>query len=147
MAVLGIDWGERRIGLAVSDPEGVIATPAGVLVSVGRKKDLEAIRQVVAERAVTEIVVGLPVHMNGSRGEAAKAAQKFAAQLSSALGLPVETLDERWTTAEADRALSEAGRSGRKRRKQSIDSMAATILLRTYLEIRAGRPEPPGSTE
>lgn len=143
MAVLGIDWGERRIGLAVSDADGVIATPAGTLVSTGRKKDLEAIRVIVAERAITEIVVGLPVHMNGSRGEAAKAAEKFAAQLTTALGLPVRTLDERWTTAEADRALSEAGRSGRKRRKQSIDSMAATILLRTFLEIRANEETQP----
>ncbi len=139
MAVLGIDWGKRRIGLAVSDPDGVIATPAGTLASRGRKQDLEAIRALVAERDVTEIVVGLPVHMNGSRGVAAESAEQFAADLADATGLPVETLDERWTTAEADRALSEGGRSGRKRRKQAIDAIAATILLRTWLEIRRGR--------
>lgn len=141
MAVLGIDWGERRIGLAVSDPDGVIATPVGTLESRGRQQDLAAIRALVEERAVTEIVVGLPIHMNGSRGEAAAAAQEFATALATGIGVPVETLDERWTTAEADRALSEGGRSGRKRRKDAIDSMAATILLRTYLEIRREAPE------
>ncbi len=145
MAVLGIDWGKRRIGLAVSDPDGVIATPVGTLESRGRKQDLEAIRALVAERGVTEIVVGLPVHMNGSRGEAAAAAEEFAAGLAHATGLPVETLDERWTTAEADRALSEGGRSARERRKRAIDSMAATILLRTWLEIRRGRSEESGA--
>ena len=139
MAVLGVDWGERRIGLAVSDETGALAFPAGTIESRGRKRDLEAIRALAVERDVTEVVVGLPIHMNGSRGESAAAAERFAADLGAALGLPVETLDERWTTAEADRALSEGGPRSRKRRKQSIDSMAATILLRTYLEIRAGR--------
>ncbi|MGI9430631.1 MAG: Holliday junction resolvase RuvX [Myxococcota bacterium] len=142
MAVLGIDWGERRIGLAVSDPEGIIATPIGKLDATSRKRDIAAIRALVEERGITEIVVGLPIHMDGRRGEAAEAATRFAADLSAALELPVETLDERWTTAEADRALQEGGRSGRRRRRESIDSMAATILLRTYLEIRRSRTEP-----
>ncbi len=141
MAVLGIDWGERRIGLAVSDPDGVIATPIGAVLSTGRKKDIAAIRAIVLERAVDEIVVGLPIHMDGRRGEAAEAATRFAADLAKALSLPVETLDERWTTAEADRALREGGRSGRKKRKQAIDSMAAAILLRTYLALRENRKE------
>jgi len=139
MAVLGIDWGERRIGLAVSDPGGVIATPVGTVVSAGRKKDIAAIRTVVEARGVDEIVVGLPVHMDGRRGEAAEAATRFARALAQSLALPVETLDERWTTAEADRALREGGPSGRRKRKESIDSMAATILLRTYLALKENR--------
>jgi len=139
MAVLGIDWGERRIGLAISDPDGIIATPAGTLQAQGRRKDVAAIGELVRERGVTEIVVGWPKHMDGGRGEAAASAEKLAAALREALALPVELLDERWTTAEADRALSEGGRRSRRKRKEAIDSMAATILLRTYLQLRTQR--------
>jgi len=158
MAVLGVDYGERRIGLAVSDPEGRIAFPAGTLQSAGRAKDLAALCALAAERGVTRVVVGLPLHMDGRRGPEAEAAQRFAEALAEASGLPVETLDERWTSLEAERALREtgdaprargsrAGRGKRRRRggggggraegKGAVDEMAATILLRTFLERQA----------
>jgi putative Holliday junction resolvase len=134
---LGIDHGSKRIGLAISDPSGSVALPAGTLESRGLERDLAAIRQVVEARQVDRIVVGLPIHMDGSHGRQAEAARKFAEHLARELGLPVETLDERWTTREAERALRATGRKGKKKRAV-IDSVAAAILLRAYLE-REGR--------
>lgn len=162
MTVLGVDLGARRIGLAVSDAEERIAFPAGVLESAGRRRDLEALRAVVAERGVTRVVVGLPVHMSGRVGPEAEAARRFARELAAEAGVPVETLDERWTSLEAERALQATGgvprgRRGRRGRgrgggagaakgraagKGAVDEMAATILLRTFLERRARAPEP-----
>jgi putative Holliday junction resolvase len=134
---LGIDHGSKRIGLAVSDPSGMVALPAGTLESRGFERDLAAIRQVVEARQVERIVVGLPIHMDGRRGHQAEAAQKFAERLAEELGLPVDTLDERWTTREAERALAATGRKGKKKRAV-IDSVAAALLLRTYLEREGG---------
>jgi len=134
---LGVDFGTRRIGLAVSDPSGAIAFPAGTLERRGLRRDLESLCALVKEREVARIVVGLPLHMDGRRGPEAEAAEKFATQLGEATGLPVDLFDERWTTREAERVLAETGRRGRKRR-QVVDSVAASILLRAYLEQRAG---------
>jgi putative Holliday junction resolvase len=140
MSVLGIDLGSRRIGLAISDPEERVALPAGTLASRGRAADLAALRALVAERGVRQVVVGLPLHMNGRAGPEAEAARAFAAALARETGLPVETLDERWTTVEAERTLRETGRRGRKRTRGAADTLAATLLLRTFLE-RRGRAE------
>ena len=133
--ILGVDYGTHRIGLAVSDSEGRIAFPEGTLQRRGERRDLETLCALVKERDVSGIVVGLPLHMDGRRGPEAEAAEKFAAGLGEATGVPVEMLDERWTTVEAERALRETGRKGRKRR-EVIDSVAATLLLRTFLERR-----------
>ncbi len=137
MRVLGIDLGSRRIGLAVSDPDGKLALPAGTLERRSAEKDLAALREVIEEREVEKIVVGLPIHMDGRAGPEAEAARSFAQKLSEAVGLPVETFDERWTTREAERALRETGRKGKKR-KSVVDSVAATLLLRAWLEQAAG---------
>jgi putative Holliday junction resolvase len=131
--VLALDLGTRRIGLAVSDPDATLAFPAGHLDRQGRLRDLEALQALAREREVSCIVVGLPIHMDGSRGKAAEAAREFATALANHTSLPVELLDERWTTVEAERALRDAPRS-RKRRKGTVDALAATLLLRTWLE-------------
>ena len=136
-SVLALDLGTRRIGLAVSDSDAKLAFPAGHLDRKGRRQDLEALRSLAREREVSCIVVGLPIHMDGSSGRAAEAAKEFATALANLTSLPVELLDERWTTVEAERALREAPRS-RKRRKGAVDALAATILLRTWLERAAG---------
>ena len=139
MRVLGLDLGRRRIGLAISDPWG-IALPAGTLTRRSLQQDLHWLREWAVEREVTRIVVGLPIHMNGSSGPEAEQARGFARKLGEATQLPVDLLDERWTTVEAERALRETGRRGRARRKV-IDSVAATILLQTYLERESNRKE------
>ena len=135
--VLGLDYGSRRIGLAISDLEGLFAFPAGALERTRLEQDLQALGRLIAERGVTRVVVGLPLHMSGRSGQEAEAARAFARALGEATKLPVEMLDERWTSREAERALRDApGR--RKRSRGSVDSVAATLLLRTYLERERG---------
>ena len=140
--VLGLDFGTRRIGLAVSDRDGRIAFPAGCLESQGTAKDLQALCALVEKREITRVVVGLPIHLDGRAGPEADAARAFARGVAEATGLPVEMLDERWTTLEAERALRELGKRGRvaraanRRHRGYVDAVAATILLRCYLERR-----------
>jgi putative Holliday junction resolvase len=138
--VLGLDLGARRIGLAVSDEAARIAFPAGHLTRSGLAADVAALRALAQERAVKRIVVGLPLLLGGGDGTGAQAARRFARALEEATGLPVELLDERFTTAEAERALREAPARRRRRRKDVIDAMAAALLLRTYLERAESRP-------
>ena len=135
MRVLGLDIGSKRIGIAISDAEGNIAFPAGRIDRQGRQKDLEALRALIRERGVERVVVGLPKHMDGREGVEARAARDFAADLSRVAKLPVDTLDERWTTVEAERVLRESGRRGKKKR-DVVDSVAASIILDTYLALR-----------
>lgn len=132
--VLGVDLGERRIGLAISDEERRLAFPAGHLERKALARDLEALRLLAADRGATRIVVGLPLHLDGREGTGARAAREFARALGEATALPVELLDERLTTVEAERALREASRKTRRGRKQVIDAMAATLLLRGWLD-------------
>ena len=136
MRVLGIDLGSHRIGLALSDPGATIAYPLQVLQRQGKRKDLAALASLVDEHAVERIVVGLPIHMDGRRGPEAAAAEAFAAALGRATDLSVDLIDERWTTLEAERSLREAGLTGKRgrRRKEYVDAVAASILLRCYLE-------------
>ena len=143
MRVLAIDYGERRLGLAVSDEAGALAFPAGTLLRRGKARDLAALRELAAERGVARVVVGLPLPMGGRAGPEARAALAFAAAVGEATGLPVETLDERWTTREAERSLREQGMVGRRghRRREVVDSVAATLLLQTFLA-RAGAAQP-----
>jgi putative Holliday junction resolvase len=131
--VLGLDYGSRRIGLALSDEDGAFAFPAGVLERRDLERDLAALRALVQERGVTQIVVGLPIHMDGRSGPEAEAARAFAAAVAEATGLDVDLMDERWTTREAERALRATQPRARKRREQ-VDAAAAAILLRTWLE-------------
>jgi putative Holliday junction resolvase len=136
--VLAIDLGQRRIGLAVSDPGGELALPVGTLLRRDARTDLAELRRTIAERAVERVVVGLPLHMDGRVGPEAEAARRFAEALARDTGLPVETFDERWTTREAERALREGGRSGR-RSREAVDAVAATLLLRAWLGAQRSR--------
>jgi putative Holliday junction resolvase len=137
---LGLDYGTRRIGVAVSDEEGQFAFPAGVIERRSLAEDLAAIRQIAEQRGIRHVVLGLPLHMDGRAGDMAAAVRAFKEQLQAATGLPVELQDERWTSAEAERAIRDAGgRKGRGRRgraKGDVDAVAASILLRTWLERR-----------
>ena len=131
--LLGLDLGARRIGLAISDADASIAFPIGALTSRGRAKDLEALDALIRERGVKAIVVGLPLHLDGHSGPEAESARRFAAALAEATQLPVELVDERWTSAEAQRTLRDAPRS-RRREKSNVDALAATLILRSYLD-------------
>lgn len=137
--ILGLDLGARRIGLAISDERGVLAFPIGYLERAGLQRDLVALRTLSVERGATRIVVGLPLQLDGHEGPGARAAREFARVLAEATSLRVELMDERLTSVEAERALREAPRRTRRARKQVIDAMAATLMLRSWLEASTPR--------
>ncbi len=137
MPVVGIDFGRKRIGLAITD--GQDAYPLGILERRSLKYDLEAIRSRLAERAVTLLVVGLPLNLDGTEGPSARAARAFAGYLGSATGLPVEMFDERLTSFEAEERLREASAS-RASRKAARDAVAAAVILEGWLESRRVAP-------
>ncbi|MGE5461345.1 MAG: Holliday junction resolvase RuvX [Solirubrobacterales bacterium] len=130
--VLGLDLGDVRIGVAISDERRRLAVPLGT-VHTGAPADLKAIASLVREHGVTLVVVGHPLLLSGEAGVRARHAEAFAEALRGFLGMDVVLHDERLTTVEADRALREAGAGGRRRRRV-VDRSAATILLQAYLD-------------
>ncbi len=136
MRILAVDPGTRRVGLALSDPTGTIASPLGAVHAEPAETLAERVAKAAGEHEVGRIVVGLPRELDGKRGPAAAAAERLAAELRNASGLPVDMLDERLTSAAAERTLIDAG-VRRDKRKQTVDSVAAAILLQTYLQRRA----------
>jgi putative Holliday junction resolvase len=133
--ILAVDWGERRIGLAISDPLGVIATGLDTL-EVQSPEAARRIAVIAAHREAERVVVGLPLLMSGERGEAAEAALALAAALAEKTGLPVDTYDERLTSALSERRLRETGvRTSRERER--VDQGAAMVLLESYLAYRS----------
>lgn len=130
--ILAVDWGERRIGLAVSDPEGIIATGLATLDTKTEEGAVAGVAGVAREFEVGKIVVGLPLLMSGERGEAARAAQHFADLIRQRTGITVDTYDERLTSAMSQRRLREVGvRVGHA--KARVDQGAAVALLESYL--------------
>ena len=136
MRILAVDPGTRRVGLALSDPSGTIASPLGAVPAEPPESLPERLANAAREHEAERIVVGLPVELDGKRGPAAVAAERLATQLRRASGLPVEMMDERLTTAAAERTLIDAGMP-REKRKKAVDSVAASLLLQTYLERKA----------
>ncbi len=141
MRVLGIDLGSTRIGLALSDPSGTVASPHSVLHrGGGRAADHAAVRRVVTEHEVDAVVVGLPLSLDGSVGPAAQRALDEVEELRAALPVPVDTYDERLTTVTAEASLREAGMRADQRR-EVVDKVAAAVLLQSWLDRRAHRTE------
>lgn len=131
MAVLGIDYGERRIGVAIA--HGSLAVPLTVIESAGEDADMERISSMAGEYGVDRIVVGLPRSLDGSAGEQAGRAIAFAEALSKRTDITVDTCDERLSTVSADRMLREAGTKQSKKRANR-DAVAAAIILQTYID-------------
>lgn len=139
MRVLALDLGSKRVGVAVSDRSGTIATPLVVFQRSGRTSvDHERIRAIIEEEEAVLLVVGLPLSMDGSVGQAAKAAIREAKALATVVGVPVETFDERLTTVTADRMLMEFRMRAEDRRK-IIDKVAAAVILQSWLDGRLDR--------
>ena len=157
MKAIGIDLGERRVGVAVSDPDGIVATPYAVIdlhaksgssakasSRVSKQASAEAssqalcqkLQEIASEIKAEAVVVGMPFNLDGTSGRAARSAEVQIAALSGALDIPVLTHDERFTTTIAERAMLEADLS-RKRRKRSIDKSAATIMLQSWLDAQS----------
>ena len=131
--VLGLDLGDARIGVAISDPERRLAVPVGTI-HVGQPPgELKAVAALVAEHDATLLVIGLPRSMSGDEGSRAALAREFGAALEAAVRVPIEFQDERLSTVEAERALREAGVTGRERRRV-VDRSAATVILQAWLD-------------
>jgi putative Holliday junction resolvase len=130
---LALDLGDRRVGLALSDPTGVLAAPHGLIERRSWRRDVEAVAALAREHEVVEVVVGWPRTLSGEVGERAKLAEEFVARLRAHLTIPVVLWDERLTTVEAQRTLI-AGGVRRERRRQVVDAMAASLILQGYLE-------------
>jgi putative holliday junction resolvase len=141
LRALGLDLGSRRIGVAVSDRSGTVASPLTVVHRSGsHAADHERIRALVAEEEAERVVVGLPLSLDGSAGPAAQAATAEAAELASVVGVPVDTFDERLTTVTAERALMEQ-RMRAEARRRVVDKVAAAVMLQAWLDRRAhGQP-------
>jgi len=134
---LGIDPGSKRIGVAVSDRSGSIATPLVVIQrSRSKQHDLDAIAKLARDEEAEVIVVGLPLNMDGSMSRAAKAATHEAKRLATLVDVPIEMHDERLTTVSADRSMLDAGMNAVERR-QVVDKVAAAIMLQSWLDARA----------
>lgn len=131
--VLALDHGSVRIGVAVSDAAGIAAHPRGHLRASGPV--VEQVCELIAELEIERIVVGLPVSLDGSEGPSAAAARAFAAEIAEATGVPTELVDERFTTAIAERAMIETD-TRRDRRRELRDGAAAAVLLQDWLERR-----------
>jgi putative Holliday junction resolvase len=130
--VLGLDLGDARIGVAISDDLRRIAVPLGT-VRTGAPADVKAIADLVHGHDVTLVVIGHPLHLSGEAGERAHHAERFAEALDAFLDVPVLLQDERLSSIEADRALREAGASGPERRR-TVDRSAATVILQAWLD-------------
>lgn len=136
MRALGIDLGSRRIGLALSDRSGIIASPHSVLPrGSSHRHDHEKIRRLVVDEEVEVVVIGLPLGLDGREGQAALAARSEAAELGTVIGVPIEMFDERLTTVTADRILRE-GDLGASERRRVVDKVAAAVMLQAWLESR-----------
>ena len=133
--MLAVDLGDARIGLAVSDPTGIVVTPMDALVRVGGPDDVSAVAAIAVEWGVAAIVVGLPLGMDGRRGERARLTLEFCDQLKGTTETPVSTWDERLSTVEAEARLRDAGVQASRDRGR-LDSAAAAVILEAYLASR-----------
>jgi putative Holliday junction resolvase len=132
MAILALDVGERRIGVAISDPGGTFALPLSTLERTNMRADLAALAALAAEYGATTLVVGDPLALDGSRGPAAVKMDAFCAALGRVFGGEIARVDERLTTAQVTKTLIAADVS-RSKRKRVVDRMAAALILETYL--------------
>ncbi|MCM3130001.1 MULTISPECIES: Holliday junction resolvase RuvX [unclassified Paenibacillus] len=138
MKILGLDYGDRRIGVAISDAFGWTAQGLEVIERRRDGDEFGRINELVRENEVSEIVVGLPKNMNGTVGPRGEICMEFAEKLRETLDLPVHLWDERLSTVSAERTLVEADVS-RKKRKKVVDKMAASLILQNYLDAKSTR--------
>jgi len=146
-SILAVDYGRARIGLALADAETRMAQPLSTMERINRNEDMRRLRELVREHGVKQIVVGLPLRLDGTHGEMAEEAERFAQRVRKQIGVPVEMVDERLTSWEAERLMEEVqGRfihdeklTGSKKSKNvqakmSVDAVAAAVILKEYLD-------------
>ncbi len=146
-SILAVDYGRARIGLALADAETRMAQPLSTMERINRNEDMRRLRELVREHGVKQIVVGLPLRLDGTRGEMAEEVERFAQRMRKQIGVPVEMVDERLTSWEAERLMEEIqGRfirdeklgGGKKPKdtqaKMTVDAVAAAVILKEYLD-------------
>ncbi len=131
--VLGLDWGSKRIGIAISDGDRTVALGRETYLRKDLEDDVQYIQELVSEEGVGMIVLGMPYHMDGGEGDLVEAVEDFREVLETETSVPVETVDERLTSSEAERVMLESDLS-REDRKRHRDKLAATLILRRYLD-------------
>ena len=151
MRLLSLDVGQRRIGVAIADPTGIIATPLMTIVRETREQDFAAIAEVVRKHEVKQVVVGLPLSLDGSESGQARTTKRFAGMLQRRLSVPVVLWDERFTTREAEAILLRTRSAGARRKARDrgeVDAIAAAVILQSYLDSAAeqSRGEQGGET-
>ncbi|MBU1037500.1 MAG: Holliday junction resolvase RuvX [Candidatus Omnitrophica bacterium] len=135
MKIMGIDFGTKRIGVALSDELFITAQGADTIQRKDLNADLAVIADIVSRNNVIEIIVGLPISMNGTHSKKTEEVLEFVGILAKAVSVPIKTWDERLTTVQADRAMMEAGLNGVKRRRLA-DKVASGLILQSYLDSR-----------
>jgi putative Holliday junction resolvase len=135
MRCLGLDVGDKRIGVALSDEDAIIASPRETLERKGTRKDIAYILELARREEVSEILVGMPFSLDGTLGPQAEKVSRFVEALREATAIPVKTWDERFSTVSAERAMIEADVS-RAKRRGALDRVAAALLLQSYLDAR-----------
>jgi putative Holliday junction resolvase len=133
--IMGVDFGESRIGIALSDPLGIMATPLTIITRTDEAKDIDTIADIIHENRVGRLVMGLPLSMDGSLGRQAEKVRDFAAELGKKTDIPIEFQDERLSTVAAKNLMREAKKTDRKTR---YDAAAAALILQGYLDGTAG---------
>lgn len=139
MRVLALDVGDKRIGVAVGEAEVRLASPLTTISRASEPEDVDAVLGLAAEQGAGTIVVGLPLSLSGRMGAQAKSVAHFAKVLASRASVPVETVDERYSTVQAERLLTEGGVKASRDRAR-VDAAAATVILQSYLDARSSRP-------
>jgi putative Holliday junction resolvase len=135
LRMLALDVGDRRIGLAVCDSAEALATPVATVEHTSHARDIETILAAAAERQAKRIVVGMPLSLSGDMGPQARKVARFVEKLAAETDIPVEAVDERYSTAEARRLMAEAG-AGRPRERGRVDAAAAAVILQSYIDSR-----------
>lgn len=134
MRIMGIDYGEKRFGIALSDPVGITAQGLPTIERTSIQEDIKKIINIIQEKEVQEIVLGLPKHLNNTLGDKAKEVLNFIDTLKKHINIPIKTFDERFSTVRANRAMLE-GDLSRKKRKERVDMIAAQLILQGYLDM------------
>jgi len=134
MRVLGVDYGDKRTGIAISDGLGLIANPVKTITNANKTCLINEIMQIIKENSVEKVVVGKPLNMNGTEGERAHKTTQFAKELEQKANISIELIDERLTTVSAHNILNESNVNGSKKRKNIIDTISAVIILQQYLD-------------
>jgi putative Holliday junction resolvase len=133
LRVIGLDVGERRVGVAVSDPTGTLASPHSIIQRRSKAEDFAVVGRLVRDLGAERVVVGLPLTLHGEIGPQARRIKRYARALAAGLDVPVEFQDERYSTSTAESLLMESGRK-RKNQKTYVDDAAAAVFLQEYLD-------------